>query len=533
MSTQDLVTAMQFDFGPVTSLNPGAAPHVVTYAFHDARPAGPSLVGQYGGWTPFTAAERAETREALSEIEGFANLRFVEVRGGADPTIDFAKVHVAPGTAGQGGVAWSWRGPELTGYESFAVFDAGTDLARRPDLLRHEIGHALGLAHPFEHPAVPSHYDHNGYTVMSYTHDPAGRSVGETYEVLDIMALQDLWGANPGAMPRGGRLALGDVGAGTLAVVDAAVGVDAIEAGPGRRNAEIDLREGAYSFIDGERVALVVLDAVVRTAIGGAGNDRLDGGAAGEVLAGRAGDDALSGRGGADVLRGGGGDDRLLGGAGDDRLLGGRGDDRIEGGAGADAVRGGRGRDEIAGGGGADRLWGGGGADGIAGGRGNDLLGGGAGADRLEGGAGRDVLHGGAQGDLLRGGGGADALHGGTGDDVLEGERGADALHGGRGADRLHGGAGADDLSGGRGRDVLAGGAGADTFRFARGDGRDVIRDLGRGDDALVLTGFGTRGDVLRAAEARGDDVVLDLGADTLILRGAALADLDDALVIG
>ena len=533
MTRDDLIEAMQFDFGPVSVLHDGDAPAVLTYAFHDGAPAGPSLVGGFAGWRPFTGAERAAARDAMAEIETFANVRFVEVAATADPIIDLGKVAVAGGTAGRGGVAWSWRGTELEGYESFAVFDAHVDLTLQQGLLRHELGHALGLGHPFDHPAMPERYDNNGYTVMSYTADPAGKGVGETYEVLDIMALQDLWGANPDAAAASGPLLLRDVAGGSLAVVDGSMNLGAIEAGDTGADARIDLRQGAYSYVGGDAVALMALDASVATAIGGAGDDRLDGGSGPEKLVGRLGADTIVGRGGDDVLRGGGGTDRLDGGADDDRLIGGRGDDRIDGGRGADAARGGRGQDEIAGGGGRDRLLGGGGGDEIEGNRGHDVLDGQGGADVLRGGGGRDRIAGGAHADTLHGGPGADAIRGGAGRDLLHGERGRDTLEGGAGGDRLFGGAGADELDGGRGRDVLVGGAGADTFRFAPGGGRDVIRDFGRGDDTLVLTGFGSGRDVLREAEEARGDVVLDLDGGTLILRGTTLAAVEDGLLIG
>ena len=533
MTTDDLIAAMQFDFGPIAVLHDGDAPRVLTYAFHDGAPEGPSLVGSFSGWTPFTGAERAATRDAMAEIESFANVRFVEVAATDDPTIDLGKVDVAGGTAGRGGAAWSWRGTELAGYESFAVFDAGADLTRRPDLVRHELGHALGLSHPFEHPAMPEEHDHNGYTVMSYTHDPAGLATGETYEVLDVMAIQDLWGPNPDAAGIGGSLDLGDVDAGTLAVVDGGLDLGAIEAGDTRADARIDLREGAYSYVGGEAVALMALDASVETAIGGNGDDRLDGGANAERLIGGNGADTIVGRGGDDLLRGGGGNDHLTGGGQHDRLVGGGGDDAIDGGSGADVARGGRGQDKIAGGGGGDRLFGGGGADEIAGNRGADLLNGQGGPDVLRGGGGRDEIIGGSHADTLLGGGGADLLRGGTGPDVLHGERGRDTLEGQTGRDKLFGGGGADELDGGRGRDLLVGGAGADTFRFAPGGGRDVIRDFGRGDDVLALTGFGSRGDVLGGAREVRGDVILDLDGGTLVLRGTTIPEVEDGLLIG
>jgi len=79
--------------------------------------------------------------------------------------------------------------------------------------LLHEIGHALGLKHPFEGtPTLPSELDNTKYTIMSYTNDDSGGSNAQTPEttanaddatyvisstpmVLDIAAIQHLYGA--------------------------------------------------------------------------------------------------------------------------------------------------------------------------------------------------------------------------------------------------------------------------------------------------------------------------------------------------
>ncbi len=489
MLSNDLIEAMHFDFGGLTPPFNTADddPIVFTYAFRAEQPATLPVIGGYDGWVPFTAAEEAATRAALDEIESFANIRFVETPGAADPRLDFGKADVRVGI-GEGGAAWAWRDGRMTAYEAFAVFDADLDLTGEPDLIRHEIGHALGLAHPFEGVTLPDVYENKGYTLMSYTDDPFGDGSDEgAYQILDVMALQFLWGESDGAGSRGDRLAL-DAGDGHVPVVLDTGGRDVIAAGDTHLDARIDLREGAFSYLGEQRVAAVAFDAAIEVALGGRGDDWLGGSAGDNVLAGRGGADTLLGRGGKDVLRGGGGDDTLRSGSGADTL---------RGGAGADDLRAGHG------------------------------------ADELRGGAGGDALRGGRGADDLRGGRGADDLHGGAGRDALHGNRGADQLHGGAGRDRLLGGAGNDELDGGRGRDVMTGGAGADTFHFARGDGRDVITDLGRGEDVLRLEGFGSRQDVMDAAQERGHGVVLDLNGGHLTLRGADMDDLWDALLLG
>lgn len=69
----------------------------------------------------------------------------------------------------------------------------------------------------------------------------------------------------------------------------------------------------------------------------------------------------------------------------------------------------------------------------------------------------------------------------------LTGNAGANRLEGMAGNDTLDGGAGNDNLVGGTGNDRLTGGAGVDIFRFAPGDGRDVITDATKGETIEVL----------------------------------------------
>lgn len=121
---------------------------------------------------------------------------------------------------------------------------------------------------------------------------------------------------------------------------------------------------------------------------------------------------------------------------------------------------------------------GGSGDDVLIGTNGNDFVYGGAGNDRLFLLGGDDIGNGASGNDMVAGDAGRDLLIGGTGSDTLIGGAGADAISGDAGADDLYGGADRDILSGGRGDgDIIAGGAGDDTFKFARGDGRDIYFD--------------------------------------------------------
>ncbi len=288
---------------------------------------------------------------------------------------------------------------------------------------------------------------------------------------------------------------------------------------------------------------------------GGSGNDWLDGGDGADLVLDREGGDVLLGGAGADWVSGGPGADRIFGDAtglfgrwdganrtvlapiADDLFA--PGDYGIVREAGAAAA----GADVLEGGAGPDSLFGGLGADTLRGGADDDVLEGEGGGDRLEGGEGDDVLWGDRSPETVAEDGrvlyratvaggevryhwrthaegadasGDDTLFGGEGRDALFGQEGDDVLDGGAGDDRLEGGAGGDVIIGGPGLDYLKGGTGDDTYRFAPGDGVDLLEDEG-GDDAIAFGAGLTPGSV-RATRV-GDDLALTDVEGTLQVR--------------
>ena len=98
----------------------------------------------------------------------------------------------------------------------------------------------------------------------------------------------------------------------------------------------------------------IAYGAKIENAIGGAGNDTINGNALNNVLSGNAGNDAIFGGDGLDTLNGGDGADMLSGGNDLDTLNGGLGDDTLNGGNGKDTLNGGAGNDVLNGGNGKD-----------------------------------------------------------------------------------------------------------------------------------------------------------------------------------
>ena len=244
---------------------------------------------------------------------------------------------------------------------------------------------------------------------------------------------------------------------------------------------------------------------------------------------GNEGANVLDGGGGNDIVVGGGGDDNLSGGAGSDILHGGAGQDVLDGGAGADVMVGGDGDDwyivdhsgdavvEGPAGGTADRVFasvdytlGAGVAVEILGTTNNE----GTAAINLSGNAFANHILGNIGSNTLRGEAGDDILVGGGGDDILIGGTGRDSLNGGDGSDMLYGGTpeSADSegnvFMGGAGDDHIWGGSAADLYRFRRGDGRDLVHEVG-GKDVLEILGSVSVNDLV--FEIVGKDLYIGL----------------------
>jgi len=277
----------------------------VTFAFANNATAGI-------GFEPFTEANQAHARDVLDLYADVSGLSFTEVAPGTPADIIFK---VESGTANGGGY---FDGQNVVvGNVSFEpVADPGTYLF---NLLLHEAGHAVGLAHPSDYNGGGFSYasdadffsDSAQFTNLSYFSETnTGGDFGylTTLGLHDILAVQMEYGANMSA--RTGNTVYGYNNTSGLDVYDLspddgrgfsiwdAGGTDTLDFSGSAFDAELDLREGAFSSVNGDVANVSIAYGVtIENGIGGGG------------------DDLIRGNDVANTLRGGAGDDRLIGGA--------------------------------------------------------------------------------------------------------------------------------------------------------------------------------------------------------------------------
>ena len=497
----------------------------VTYSFPSSAPSHLSSefsASAVASWEAFTATQQGWAETAIAALEAVTGLNFLEVDSGGDVNFQWINFDLT-GNSGFAGFAYY---PSLYGgtVDTETVTDLSGDIFLNTETsasatswletLIHELGHAVGLKHPFEGSSenpdtLITSLDNEEQTVMSYT--SVSGFTADHYGPLDEDALQDIYGTS-----------------------------------------------GAF----GSHLASWSWDAAgdTLTQNGTSGADNILGISHDDIIKGAGGADTLIGFAGDDFLSGQGGNDYAGGGEGDDQIFMGSGADSVEGGEGADEIGGGDGVDTLEGDAGNDTLYGGSGDDSLVPGEGNDVtwagsgndeiteysnhstadtLGGGAGNDTVYGGGGADIVYGGqgtasTNGDYVSAGGGADTTYGGNGTDTIFGGDGNDLIFGGSGDDSLSGQDGSDEIWGGSGDDTMWGGSGSNIFGFIAGSGDDQIGDFDASTDQIDLSGYGiSSSTVLANLNDFGSSIELVLnGGDTIFLFGVTSSEFTSSNIL-
>jgi serralysin len=292
------------------------------YAFPDSAPSYSTDTAELFTFSPFNSTQRTEAVRALQVLETVVDLKFT-----ATNNIDQNRV-ISFGTNSQDGSA------------AYAYFPGevplGSDVYLNNRLreninptsgnyaaltLIHEIGHAIGLKHPFDDgdvidpPYLTGPEDSTAWTVMSYN-DRVQDYVAQ-FRPLDVAALQYLYG--PSKTTRTGNDTY-TFKSGEANFIWDGGGFDTIDLSSSPSRVTLDLTPGEWGFIGNQPA----------TRITAAGQITVNFGTDIEGVVGSRFNDHLVGNDLSNRIDGGAGHDTLYGGLGNDTFIGGDGLDLVQ-----------------------------------------------------------------------------------------------------------------------------------------------------------------------------------------------------------
>ena len=215
------------------------ARNTLRYTFSLADPNASDLGSNYtGAISAFNLAQQAAAVQVLERVSQITGINFQASPDAATADIHFSNADLRGGTTtGFASTRWSYNYTSdnvITSYSAdawvyldsveFATSNAAPSVGSTGfEVLLHEVGHALGLKHPFEGTVrLPTDDDDTAHTLMSYTHDGGPHA---DYAPYDVAALRFLFGGDG----LGG--ALGDGSAGDWLTGTAAA--ERLQGGPG------------------------------------------------------------------------------------------------------------------------------------------------------------------------------------------------------------------------------------------------------------------------------------------------------------
>lgn len=192
--------------GPDWNYLTGTASNTLAYTFSTAS----GTERNASSLGAFTTAQQADARSALAYVSSVTGIKFVETAVGTDAQFHFAYTDLdGPSTVGlcvwKMGYGYNPSNNALTSYDADAYVYLDNAEWKSATIapvagsggyqtLLHEIGHALGLKHPFDGDIkLPSAEDNTSNTLMSYTGQGGPYAA---YGQDDIAALNWLYGGD-------------------------------------------------------------------------------------------------------------------------------------------------------------------------------------------------------------------------------------------------------------------------------------------------------------------------------------------------
>ena len=283
------------------------------YSFPSTQPSYDTDLDNAKGWTAFTDTQIARTKQALELITNIFDFKFVESNNpSALNTFTFANNIQSDSAAYAQLPSKYFFGSDIFIDKSDGI-DKFSDGTYGALTLIHEIGHALGLKHPFAGkdnvtPYLPTAENKTLWTLMSYESSPDQYSFN--FSPLDIAALQYIYGPSTKARTGNDNYAISQ---NSYNFIWDGVGIDTLDASALTQGATLYMTPGYWSFVGSARAstitsagqATVNFGTVLENLIGSAFADNLHGNDVNNVINGSAGNDQITGGGGNDNIDGG------------------------------------------------------------------------------------------------------------------------------------------------------------------------------------------------------------------------------------